>query len=73
MSTLFKLIYMYLICKKSLYKSTYKKNAFSKNKGYLIQSEDEKFINLIDNEKRYLTFQKLLNRHIIILMSILYN
>lgn len=37
-------------CKKSLYKSTYKKNAFTKNKTYDVFEEDESFLWFVDNE-----------------------
>jgi hypothetical protein len=37
-------------CKKSLYKSTYQKNAFTKNKIYKCVEEDENFFYFIDNE-----------------------
>ena len=41
-----------LKCVKSLYKSTYEKNAFTKNKLYNILSEDNVYINIVDNEGR---------------------
>jgi len=37
------------ICVKSLYKSTYKGNAFDIDNSYLIKSEDDKFYYVIDN------------------------
>jgi hypothetical protein len=37
-------------CKKSLYKSTYKGNAFTKNKTYNVVDEDDNFFYIIDNE-----------------------
>jgi hypothetical protein len=45
-------------CIKSLFKSTYKKNAFSKNKKYEIVGEDDRFIFLKDNEGNSFNFSK---------------
>lgn len=42
--------FLYKKCKKSLYKSTYKGYAFTKNKKYIIKSEDKDYIYLIDNQ-----------------------
>jgi len=47
-----------VICKKSLFKSTYKRNAFTNNKKYKIDSEDEKFYYIIDNESNQFNFSK---------------
>ena len=49
---------MVLKCKKSLYKSTYKKNAFTKNKKYDVVEIDDKFYHIVDNEGRALTVSK---------------
>lgn len=47
-----------VICKKSLFKSTYKKNAFTKKKKYSISSEDDNFYFLIDNGLNEFSFSK---------------
>jgi hypothetical protein len=48
-----------LKCKKSLYKSTYKGNAFTKGHSYIITSEDDIFLNLQDNEGNEFNFKKI--------------
>ncbi len=45
-------------CKKSLYKSTYKGNAFTKDKTYNIVDEDDDFFYIIDNEGRKFSMHK---------------
>lgn len=53
-----------VICKKSLYKSTYKKNAFIEGKIYHIKSEDADFYDIFDENKEdkkavgYMNFSK---------------
>jgi len=47
--------------KNSLYKSTYKCNAFTKNKEYIIYSEEDKLIFIIDNVGNHFCFSKLNN------------
>lgn len=46
-------------CKKSLYKSTYKDNAFTKGESYNIVEEDDNFFYLTDNKGRSFNFSKL--------------
>lgn len=48
----------YRICKESLYKSTYKGNAFSKGVAYKTSREDDKFIWLVDNHGNEFDFAK---------------
>ncbi len=43
-------------CKKSLYKSTYKKNAFTKGKKYIMTLKDDKKCQIVDNEGREFDF-----------------
>lgn len=45
-------------CKKDLYKSTYKSNAFNINDRYIISSEDNEFYYIIDNNGREFNFSK---------------
>lgn len=45
-------------CKKSLYKSTYKKNAISKNRIYKVVEEDTQFFWLEDNLFNSFNFAK---------------
>lgn len=45
-------------CKKSLYKRTYKGNAFTKGKTYNIVEEDNNHFYLIDNEGHKFNFSK---------------
>lgn len=49
---------MILKCSKSLYKSTYKRNAFTKNKKYNVIEIDDKFYHIVDNEGRAFTICK---------------
>jgi hypothetical protein len=48
----------FLKCKKSLWKSTYMKNAFTRGKIYEIVSEDKTFIHLLSNLKYEFAFSK---------------
>ena len=43
-------------CKKSLYKSTYQKNAFTKGKKYIITSKNDENCKIVDNESREFGF-----------------
>lgn len=45
-------------CKKSLYKSTYKRNAFNKGKEYIILYEEEDIIYLLDEMDQTFSFSK---------------
>lgn len=45
-------------CQKNLYKSTYEKNAFIKNRNYSIVEETDKFFYVLDEEKRPINFAK---------------
>lgn len=45
-------------CIKSLYKSTYKKNAFTKNKYYYLIRETDEFIYMRDSEGKDITFAR---------------
>ena len=45
-------------CKKSIYKSTYKKNAFTKNRIYICIEENDNFLYFIDNEGKKFSISK---------------
>ena len=47
-----------LVCKKDLYKSTYKSNAFTKGNSYSVSDENDKEIYLIDNNQHEFNFTK---------------
>lgn len=49
---------MKLKCIQSLYKSTYKRNAFSKNKIYTVTNENSDFLYVIDNENQEFSISK---------------
>jgi len=50
-------------CTKSLFKSTYQKNAFTKRRYYSVVEEDEKFVWLQDNEGESRNFSKQRGSH----------
>lgn len=47
-----------VLCKKSLFKSTYKKNAFTESMVYFVTYEDEKFYYIIDEKNHPMNFAK---------------
>lgn len=48
-------------CKKSLYKSNYKKNAFIKGRTYVLLDENDDFYNIIDSMGHAFNFHKMDN------------
>lgn len=48
-------------CKRSLYKSTYRGNAFTKGKIYNVIEEDDDFLYIEDNKSQRFNFSKIKN------------